>query len=135
MVMCLTLGFVVVQLILPLSPFLVEPHTSRTDFSWDMFAVRRDCERCMLTQSVNGSPAKKIGWGNWFRSPYHVARSRNQQRLPLLAREFCREHQERVANLDVRIVCECRYNKSETLYNLDPFGDNYCSAEAAQRFD
>ncbi|MBH23991.1 MAG: hypothetical protein CMH57_05990 [Myxococcales bacterium] len=134
-VMTLVLGWIVVQMALPVSPFLVEQHVARTDFSWDMFAVRRDCERCYLTLSTNGSQAQRIPWGTWYRSPYHVARTRNRERLPKLARAFCRENEGKGHELDVRVVCECRYNKSEKLYNLDPFGGNYCSPEAAALFD
>ncbi|MEL6182729.1 MAG: hypothetical protein AAFS10_27480 [Myxococcota bacterium] len=138
-VLGLAVGYVAIQMIVPLSPFVVEQHEARTDFSWDMFAVRRDCERCQLTLSTNGSPPQKIPWGTWFRSPYHVARSRNMARLPKLARAFCKDNaakSKRInATLDVRIVCECRYNKSAKLYNLDPFGGNYCTPEAAARFD
>lgn len=125
-----------VQSVAPMSPFFVEPHAARTDFSWDMFAVRRDCEQCHLTYTLPGQPPQRISWRAWFRSPFHVARARNRQRLPKLARDYCKRFAPRQPGLQVHIVCQCRYNKSATLYNLDPLeGGDYCADDAARRFD
>jgi hypothetical protein len=123
-----------VQVAAPLRAAVSHPAEVRTDFSWDMFAVRRDCEVCELRVSRGGGPAARVPWNRLFRSPYHVGRARNKQRLPLLAREICR--QERAAgraDARVTVACRCRYNNSPALVDLGDQRGVDCAAEAATR--
>ncbi len=132
----LVLGYLLVQLALPMSPILFHPSQVRTDFSWDMFAVRRDCEVCQLVAGWEGAAPQKLGWGFLYRSPYHVARTRNKLRLPQAAREACRRLKAQGRkNPQVFVECRCRYNQEDELYNLDSFGGDYCSAKAAALYD
>lgn len=123
-----------VQVLVPLRAAVSHPAEVRTDFSWDMFAVRRDCEVCELRLSHGGQPAARVPWKRLFRSPSHVGRARNKERLPLLAREICR--QERAAgraDARVTVACRCRYNNAPDLIDLDTLGGLDCAAEAAAR--
>ncbi len=40
------IAFFILQGVLPLWALLTPGHRTRTDFTWDMFAVRRDCSPC-----------------------------------------------------------------------------------------
>jgi hypothetical protein len=125
-----------VQLLVPLSAVLWHPSEARTDFSWDMFATRRSCKPCHLLISRRGERPGHVQWNTFFRSPYHVARARNRQRLPLLARHLCR--QEQAAGHDqvrVFVECTCRYNDAPRPFDLDPLeGADYCGPQGA-RYD
>ena len=135
LVLTLALGFIGVQLALPLTPFLVHSSEVRTDFSWDMFAVRRDCRECIIMGSRPGHSARRYGWGKLYKTTFQAARTRNKTRLPQAAREVCRrEAAAGRSDAQVFVECNCRYNKGP-LINLDPFGGDYCSPEAAKRFD
>ncbi len=127
-------GFVAIQLLVPLWPTFVHPSQVRTDFAWDMFATRRDCKPCHLLESVNGKPPQKVGWGRLYRSTFHVARTRNAGRLPKAALEVCRRHAEQGQTAAVFIDCKCTWNGEPEVYNLDAYGKDYCSAEARERF-
>jgi hypothetical protein len=127
-------AFVAVQLLVPLWPTFVHPSQTRTDFSWDMFATRRDCSPCQLLESVDGGPVQKIGWGRFYRSAYHVARSRNRDRLPMVALEACRRHEDEARRASVFLECRCRYNNEPEVYDLDPFGGDYCTPAAREFF-
>lgn len=121
------------QLALPLSAVLWHPSEARTDFSWDMFATRRSCRPCHLLLSRQGEAPAHVQWNRFFRSPYHVARARNRQRLPLLAQQLCR--QERAAGhaqARVFVQCRCRYNDEPQVYDLDVLqGGDHCQVEGS----
>lgn len=126
--------FVAIQFLIPIWPTFVHPSKVRTDFSWDMFANRRDCKPCVLRESFAGGPERKIGWGRFYRSTFHVARSRNSARMPRVAREACRRHEAAGRTARVTIDCKCRWNGEPEVYDLDPYGGDYCSQEAKERF-
>ncbi len=133
--LALACTYVAIQLAVPVTSTIYHPSTVRTDFSWDMFAVRRDCKPCNLTISAPGRPARRFKWGSIYNTPYQVARSRNISRLPLVAREACRREQARGnTKAQVFINCTCTYNQEPKVYDLDPFGGDYCSPEAVARF-
>ena len=127
-------AFIAVQLAIPIWPTFVHPSQTRTDFSWDMFATRRDCKPCQLTEAVYGRAARKIGWGRFYRSTFHVARTRNRDRLPKVALEACRRHAAAGREAAVYVDCRCRYNNEPEVYDLDPLGGDYCTKAARDRF-
>ncbi len=131
----LSAAWLLVQCAVPLTPLVSHPSEVRTDFSWDMFAVRRKCTQCKIMIQQPGRVPYKLNWGRLYRSSFHVARSRNRQRLPLLAREVCRREQAKGRDVKVFVDCKCRYNNLPTIFDLDPYGDNYCTQEAAARYD
>ena len=134
-VLALSGVYLTVQLTVPLAAIFIHPSEVRTDFSWDMFAVRRDCRECVLMTSQPGQAARKVGWGKLYKTPFQAARTRNKTRLPQAAREVCRREQAAGRKeVQVFIECNCRYNQGE-LIDLDPFGGDYCSQTAAERFD
>jgi hypothetical protein len=127
-------GFLTVQLLVPIWPTFVHPSEVRTDFAWDMFATRRDCKPCHLLESVDGKPTERVGWGRLYRSTFHAARTRNAARLPLAAREVCRRHELAGRKASVYIDCKCRWNGQPEVYDLDHYGKDYCTPEAEERF-
>jgi len=134
LVLALALAFVCVQLAVPLAPFFIHPSEARTDFSWDMFAVRRDCRQCNLMVSHPNSGARRYGWGKLYKTTYQAARTRNKTRLSQAAREVCRrEAAAGRVGAQVYVECNCQYNRGEFI-DLDVFGGDYCSPQAAERF-
>lgn len=127
--------FLALQLAMPLRALFHHPADTRTDFSWDMFASRRDCGQCRLIYTRNDKKRRKASWGLFYKSTFHVARTRNRERLPLLARELCKREASQGRNIQVFVDCSCRYNGEEEIFDLDPYGKNYCTEEAAQRYD
>jgi len=59
----LFVGFVCVQGVYPLWALLAPDHVRRTDFTWDMFAVRRDCSVCQVDYVVGERPLQRVSWG------------------------------------------------------------------------
>lgn len=55
--------FVVVQGVFPLWAIVGGGPERRTDFTWDMFAVRRDCAECEISYVVGDGPAQRVSWG------------------------------------------------------------------------
>lgn len=60
-------GFVAVQGLVPIRALVGEGHESRTDFTWDMFAVRRDCSECTVWYVIGDGEQQRVSWG--LRSP------------------------------------------------------------------
>lgn len=137
LVMALACAWILIQYTVPLSANIHHPSEVRTDFSWDMFAVRRDCKPCRIMIKRRGHPLRRYGWGKIYNTTYQVARSRTVARMPLVAREVCRrEAAANRADSEVTIDCKCTYNKEPRVYDLDPLkGGDYCTPEAAARFD
>ena len=63
-------GLVAAMLLYPARAAVVPEGSTRTDFTWDMFAVRRDCGVCTLDYAVEGAPVRPISWG--LRAPQPV---------------------------------------------------------------
>ncbi len=127
--------YLAVQLAVPVNAIVYGSWETRTDFSWDMFAVRRDCEVCVLMTAQPGQAPQRYGWGKLFKTTYQAARVRSMDKLPIVAREVCRrERAAGRADVQVFVDCKCRYNNAPELIDLDPFGGDYCSEEAARRF-
>lgn len=59
--------FLVVQGVVPVWALVTPGHHTRTDFTWDMFAVRRDCSPCQLYYSIGDDEPERLSWG--LRSP------------------------------------------------------------------
>lgn len=53
----------------PLMPFFVSQADARTDFTWDMFAVRRDCSTCVIEMQLGDGPRVRMSWGQRPPSP------------------------------------------------------------------
>ncbi len=60
-------AFFAVQGLYPLWAVVADDHVTSTDFTWDMFAVRRDCSECDVYYAVAGGQKQRISWG--LRSP------------------------------------------------------------------
>lgn len=56
-------AFVVVQGLLPMWAIVDSGPARRTDFTWDMFAVRRECDPCELQYRVGEGEWQRISWG------------------------------------------------------------------------
>lgn len=52
-----------VQLLVPARALLVREGGVRTDFTWDMFAIRRDCETCEIVYSIGDREEQRVSWG------------------------------------------------------------------------
>lgn len=63
-------GVVTAMLLYPARAAVISDGSTRTDFTWDMFAVRRDCGVCTLDYAVEGLPVRPISWG--LRAPQPV---------------------------------------------------------------
>ena len=57
------IAFLLVQGVLPVWALVMPSHQVRTDFTWDMFAVRRDCAPCQLYYTVGDAEPERISWG------------------------------------------------------------------------
>lgn len=55
--------FLVVQGLFPIWALVVPGHRARTDFTWDMFAVRRDCSPCDLGYTIGDQAPGRVSWG------------------------------------------------------------------------
>jgi hypothetical protein len=96
----------------PVTAALRDEAEVRTDFTWDMFAVARECEVCVFHYEVGGerqrlpwgfrgTPATLDPWGRGallvdprgpalnLRTPVQVARVRHTNRLEQLGGEVC----------------------------------------------
>lgn len=106
--------FVVTTGLFPVTSAFVHEADDRTDFTWDMFAIRRDCSACLYHYEV-GDQRQRISWGYRgapdvldsygrgallvhpsgpavnVRSPVQVARLRHGRRLEWLGAEMCTE--------------------------------------------
>ncbi|MCB9520371.1 MAG: hypothetical protein H6699_05760 [Myxococcales bacterium] len=56
-------AFVLVQGLAPLTALAVPDSEARTDFTWDMFAVRRDCSPCRIWVGIGDDPPQQFSWG------------------------------------------------------------------------
>lgn len=61
------IAFLVVQGVVPVWALVTPTHAMRTDFTWDMFAVRRDCSPCQLYYTIGDGEPERLSWG--LRSP------------------------------------------------------------------
>ena len=60
----IALGLVALaMMVVPLMPFFVSQADARTDFTWDMFAVRRDCSTCIIEMQLGDGPRVRMSWG------------------------------------------------------------------------
>jgi hypothetical protein len=57
------IAFLLVQGVLPVWALVVPSHQIRTDFTWDMFAVRRDCSPCQLFYTIGDGEPERVSWG------------------------------------------------------------------------
>ncbi len=55
--------FLGVQGIVPVWALVVPGHSARTDFTWDMFAVRRDCSPCEIGYTIGDQQPGRVSWG------------------------------------------------------------------------
>lgn len=59
----------IAMLVVPMMPLFVSQADARTDFTWDMFAVRRDCSTCVVEMQLGDGPRVRMSWGQRPPSP------------------------------------------------------------------